>query len=508
MTLLTAGAMRAHEAACIDSGAATGAGLMEVAGAGVVDAALERWPQAGDRGTSAVILCGPGGNGGDGYVAARLLAERGVAVALYALAPAAQADARRAAETWRASGGEIRPWNVEAICARRPGLIVDALFGGGLSRAIPPDAAAVLDALAERDEAVARTVAVDAPSGLCLDSGRILGAAGRAGLTVGFHVARPGHYLADGPERCGALRIIDIGLPDASADPPVRLSAIARHVAALRKEGGAHKYRHGHAVVAAGGLNSGGAARLAARAALRVGAGLVTVAPAKGAMIAHSGPPDALMRRPLPDPEALGAFLAERKATAFCVGPGFGVGPNCREIVCAAARAGVALTVDADALTSFADDPAALWALLPESAVLTPHAGEFARLFPDIAKRLAAAPERGPAFSKLDATRAAAARAGCVVLHKGADTVIAAPSGTAIIHASAYECAAPWLATAGSGDVLAGLVTGLLARGVPALAAAEAAAILHRDAARAFGPGLIADDLPDAIPATLRALEA
>ncbi|RMH50756.1 MAG: NAD(P)H-hydrate dehydratase, partial [Alphaproteobacteria bacterium] len=235
------------------------------------------------------------------------------------------------------------------------------------------------------------------------------------------------------------------------------------------------------------------------------GAGLVTVGCPPAALIENAARLDAVMLRPVADAAALSAVLEDGRINALCLGPGLGVA-RARALLPAALGAGRAAVLDADALTAFAEDPAKLFATLHEGCVLTPHMGEFGRLFPDLRARLEAPAPRGPAWSKLDAARAAAARAGCVVLLKGADTVIADPAGRVAVVSAHYDRAAPWLATAGSGDVLAGFVTGLLARGMAPMQAAAAAAWLHVECARDFGPGLIAEDLPERLPAVLRAL--
>jgi hydroxyethylthiazole kinase-like uncharacterized protein yjeF len=253
-------------------------------------------------------------------------------------------------------------------------------------------------------------------------------------------------------------------------------------------------------------MGRSGAARLAARGALRIGAGLVTVAAPGSAMLECACQLTAIMLRKCDGADSLAALLTDSRLNALCLGPGLGTGQGSRDLVGTALSARRATVLDADALTAFAEQPEALFAQLHETCVLTPHGGEFARLFPDIAARLMAVPTRGPAYSKLDATKEAAARAGCTVLFKGPDTVIATPGGRASIHAAAYERAAPWLATAGSGDVLAGVITGLLARGFSAERAAAAAAWLHTEAARAFGPGLIAEDISEGLPRLLRLL--
>lgn len=272
---------------------------------------------------------------------------------------------------------------------------------------------------------------------------------------------------------------------------------------------GAHKYGYGHAVVLSGGAGRTGASRLAARAALRVGAGLVTLGVPGAAQMEVATQITALMMRRVDDAEGLSTLLEDTRLNALCLGPGMGLERAKALVLLALGDGGVKprpTVVDADALTAFGESPEDLFAMLHEGCVLTPHGGEFARLFPDLAKRLAETPTSGPACSKVDVTREAAARSGATVLLKGPDTVIAAPDGRCAIHAAVYDRAAPWLATAGSGDVLAGLITGLLARGLAPFEAAGTAAWLHAEAARAFGPGLIAEDLPEMIPVVFREL--
>ncbi len=283
-------------------------------------------------------------------------------------------------------------------------------------------------------------------------------------------------------------------------------------VDALRKSPADHKYDHGHALIVSGGMGRTGAARLAARGALRIGAGLVTVAAPEPAMAECAAQLTAIMLRRCDDAGALAALLDDARLNAVCLGPGLGLGQGARALVaCAltprdAERPPRAVVLDADALSAFADDAATLFALTHGNVVLTPHGGEFARLFPDIAARLPAASDNGHGEARMEACRAAAARAGCVVLLKGPDTVISDASGRLAINEAAHARAAPWLATAGSGDVLAGFVTGLLARGFDATRAAETAAWLHVECARAFGPGLIAEDLPEILPKVLGTL--
>ncbi len=538
--LLTAAQMRAIERAAIESGEVTGLELMERAGKGVVEAIFEQWPELAvadggaapeppgylptEEGRRAVVLCGPGNNGGDGFVVARLLKERGweVAVFLYGRPERLPPDARANCARWCDIGSLGDRDDLEAFMEAWPpgrgALVVDAVFGTGLTRPIPPDLGRVFRAGLTR-EFGDRLVAVDVPSGLCADSGRILlgdardawdpavtGWCAEPDLVVSFHRAKLGTLIGEGPGIIGRLVVKDIGLDgcEAAGRRVVRAAVAGDRVA--RKSFRRHKYAHGHALILAGGPGRGGAARLAARGALRIGAGLVTVGCPPEALAENAAQLSAVMLREVADAAGLEAVLEDGRINALCLGPGLGRGVQTRDLVGAALRAGRAVVLDADALTSFAGDPAGLFARLHDRAVLTPHGGEFARLFPDIAEQLKAPAGRGPAFSKVDATRAAAARAGCVVLFKGPDTVIADARGNCVVSAAVYERAAPWLATAGAGDVLAGFVAGLLARGFEPMQAAEAGAWLHVECARKFGPGLIAEDLPELLPAVFRGL--
>ncbi|GGD33068.1 NAD(P)H-hydrate dehydratase [Sinisalibacter lacisalsi] len=519
--LLTSAQMRAIEGAAIASGAVTGDALMERAGAGVLAEVFGHWPELAARAGDAVVLCGPGNNGGDGFVIARLLADRGWRVSLGFLGTPDRLppDARSNHDRWAALGPVL---GLDEALAALGGadLAVDALFGTGLARPLEGVAARAANALAEMAWAEGRVVAVDAPSGLCMDSGRPLAppegdGVAAATLTVSFHALKLGHVLAEGPARCGRAVVADIGLTPGQARAALGadgVRALATLVAApdpdrLDKGAspGAHKYGHGHALVLAGGTARGGAARLAARAALRVGAGLVTLGTPGPALAENAAQLTAIMLTAVEDGPGLAAALDDTRLNALALGPGLGVA-RARALVPVALGAGRPTVLDADALTAFAEAPATLFALLHSATVLTPHAGEFARLFPDLAEDLAGPATRGPAPSRLEAVRQAAARAGAVVLLKGPDTVIASPEGRCAIHLAAYDRAAPWLATAGAGDVLTGLIAGLMARGFSAFAAAKAAAWLHTEAARAFGPGLIAEDLPEALPGVLAGL--
>lgn len=514
--LLTSAQMRAIEGAAIESGAVTGLELMERAGAGVVAAIQARFPALARTPGRAAIYCGPGNNGGDGYVIARLLHGMGWTVAVWSLGDPARLppDARINFERWSAIGGVDRLEAERSILnagfwQTPPDLFVDALFGTGLSRpleGVAEEAIAEVQFYKERRMVGVRCVAVDIPSGLCADSGRLMGNRCLYDLTVTFHTAKPGHYLADGPDYCGAVDVVDIGLPRRGrfARPPSDVATLVEAPIHLEKRSG-HKFDHGHALVVSGTMGRSGAARLAARAALRVGAGLVTVAAPGSAMMECAAQLTAVMLRRCDDAEGLAGLLGDARINALCMGPGLGMSDERAALMETALKSGRSLVLDADALTLIARSPA-LFAMLHDRCVLTPHGGEFSRLFPDLAKRLGHEPMSGPAYSRLDAVREAADRAGCVVLLKGPDTVIGAPGGFAGVHAAVYDRAVPWLATAGAGDVLAGLIAGLVARGHTGFDAARAAVWLHVEAARDVGPGLIAEDLTEALPAVLKRL--
>ncbi len=505
--LLTAAQMRAIEAAAIASGTVTGLDLMERAGRGVVEAVFAEWPELAAGSFRAVVLCGPGNNGGDGFVVARLLKEWGwsVEVYLYGTPEGMPGDARANYERWVAMGAVMPFADMDTRVFHGTPLVVDALFGTGLSRTTN-----MIGGLWDMTKGSGcRLIAVDIVSGLCADSGRyILNDASEDGahyfvppfdLTVTFHSAKPGHYLADGSNICGRVKVVDIDLPHRAEG--VLMTATPRN---LTKPAG-HKYSHGHALILSGPPGHGGAARMSARGAQRIGAGLVTLACPPDALAENAGRLEAIMLTTVADAAKLRAILTDARITALCLGPGFGTGPAQAAMIATALHAKRPMVLDADALTLLSRDPT-LFAALHSKCVLTPHGGEFARLFPDIAAKLDAPATKGPAYSKVDATREAAARVGCVVLFKGPDTVIASPDGSCAINSAAYDRAAPWLATAGSGDVLAGFITGLLARGFAPQQAAETGAWLHVECARSFGPGLIAEDLPEELPKVFRAL--
>jgi len=275
----------------------------------------------------------------------------------------------------------------------------------------------------------------------------------------------------------------------------------------LKKARESHKFDHGHALILSGPSGQTGAARLAARGALRIGAGLVTVGCPPSAKHECAMQLTAIMLKSLKDAPAFKSALEDDRLNALCLGPGMGLTGRTKDFAQTALATGRSCVLDADALSVFKDDPDQLLNQLHNNCVLTPHGGEFKRLFPDLQAKLDAPATKGPAYSKVDATREAAKRAGCTILYKGADTVIADETGSTSLNSSQYERSAPWLATAGSGDVLAGFITGLLARGLSAKQAAETAAWLHTECALSFGPGLIAEDIPEQLPKVFRALK-
>ena len=492
--LLTVEGMRRVDAAAI-AGGAPGLTLMRNAGAAVAARASALLPECG----RVLVLCGPGNNGGDGFVAAQVLAGAGhdVVVALLGNRAALPGDAALAAAGW---AGPVEA--LEAVDVVGFDLIVDALFGAGLSRDLADVAAAVVERV---NAARCPVLAVDVPSGLDGDTGQVRGVALQARATVTFVAFKPGHLLQPGRDLCGDLYCIDIGTGTAAlvagieaAGPPLHRNGPDLWGAAFpRLTGASHKFTRGHVLALSGPATKTGAVRLAARGALRVGAGLVTIAAPADALAENAAHLTAIMLRACADADDLDDILTDERLNVVLAGPGLGIGAPTRERVAVAARAGRGLVLDADALTSFAGDPASLAALIAEGeahAVLTPHAGEFGRLF--------AGTQAAKAVGKVAQARAAAALTGAVVVLKGADTVIAAPDGRAAIN----DHATPSLGTAGSGDVLAGLIAGLLAQGMAPFEAAAAGVWLHGDAGLRHGPGLIAEDLPEMMPPVLRAL--
>ena len=462
--------------------------LMENAGRAVADAIIERYVRG-----RAVVLCGPGNNGGDGLVAARHLAafDWDVSVALLGERERLKGDAAEMAKRW---DGAVVPLAGDVLDSAN--VVVDALFGAGLTRPLEGRAAEIIRILNGSDVPV---VAVDVPSGLHGDLARGLDdVVVDADTTVTFFRKKPAHVLMPGREFCGDVVVADIGIPD------VALESIKPNIFENGPELWgraypwprtlAHKYARGHCVVVSGPTHATGAARLAARGALRIGAGLVSVASPPDAVPINAAQLTAIMVKPFDGATALSDLLSDKRLNAVVIGPGCGVGQQTRDLVAAVLASGAAAVLDADALTSFHDEPAALFRFLREPAVLTPHEGEFERIFHGLLAN---------AKNKIEAVRSAAATVHCTVLLKGPDTVIAAPDGRAIVNSHAP----PTLATAGSGDVLSGFIGGLMAQRLDSFEAAAAAAWLHGKAASGFGPGLISEDLPEALPAALSALK-
>ena len=497
LALLTTQQMATADRIAIAQGT-PGIELMERAGRAVADAVLDR---AG-AGSAVTLLCGPGNNGGDGFVAARLLRERGltVRVVLPGGADRFVGDAAIALERW---AGPIEPLN--ALRDRQGDILVDAMFGAGLRR---PLSGAFAEAATLLNEAACPVIAVDIPSGLSGDTGLAEGVAVRADETVTFFRLKPGHLLQPGRALCGRVRLADIGIPPDAAlaavgptafrnDPALWRQALPHHGADT------HKFRRGAVAVLAGGVSGVGAPRLGARAALRVGAGLATILCEPEALLVHAARgPDALMQRAVADRLALEAFLDDRRIAAVLAGPALGFGRRAEDLVRAVIDCDRPAVLDADALTLLAGLPEGGARNLrrregARETILTPHEGEFQRLFGKDAL-IAGEP------SKLERARQAASASAAVVIYKGADTVIAAPDGRAAINVTGSAA----LATAGSGDVLGGLIAGLLAQGMPAFEASCAAVWLHGLAGERLGLGLIADDLPEAIPPLLRDLAA
>jgi ADP-dependent NAD(P)H-hydrate dehydratase / NAD(P)H-hydrate epimerase len=478
--LLTVDEMYRADAAAA-AGGVPSLDLMEAAGSAIARHIVRRWPKQ-----PLAVLCGPGNNGGDGFVVARLLDKSGWPVRVFLLGErgALKGDARVNAERWQ---GDAVPLDGSIPDDCR--LVVDALFGAGLARPLDGAAGAAIEAINQRGMTC---VAVDMPSGVNGDTGEVMGVAPTATTTVTFFRRKPGHMLLPGRQLCGDVAVADIGIP-ASVLGEIAPCTFANGPRLWRDRFpqpalADHKYSRGHAVIV-GGAEMTGAARLAARGARRIGAGMVTIAAPPEVFSVYASDWPGTLVKPVADETAFADLLGDGRKNAVLIGPGAGVDRTTKERVLAALGADKACVLDADALSVFEDDPGALFRAAPTTWLLTPHEGEFQRLFPG-------------AGDKLTRARRAAQTSGAVIVLKGADTVIAAPDGRAIVN----DTAPPELATAGSGDVLAGFALGLMAQGMDTFEAAAAAVWLHGAAAVTFGPGLIAEDLPDVLPGVLSRL--
>jgi len=492
LELLTTREMGQADALTIEAGT-PGHELMEAAGCAVADEVVRHSP---DRGM-VTVLCGPGNNGGDGFVAGRLLKEQGytIKLALLGTVEGLKGDAAKMARLWE---GDVEPLLPEILPEILKGadVVVDAIFGAGLTRAVEGVVARTIEAA---NACGAKIVSVDVPSGIDGTSGEVRGVAIQAASTVTFFRAKPGHLLLPGRLHCGEVRVADIGIPASvleSIAPKTFANSQALWQAYFpRPQTTGHKYSRGHALIISGGPEATGAARLGARGALRIGAGLVTLAGSKEATAINAAHSTAVMIVSFSGAKGLAGILKDTRKNAILIGPGAGVGKETRDLTMTILKSKTACVLDADTLTSFEKSRAHLCAAICKRSapvILTPHEGEFTRLFG----------ESVAAGSKLERARAAAQTSGAIILLKGADTVIAHPDGRAAIN----DNAPPWTATAGSGDVLAGFAAGLLAQGMPAFEAACAAVWLHGEAADRLGPGLIAEDLSEILPELLRML--
>lgn len=485
--VLTPDEMNKADALTIEGGT-PGITLMEAAGLAVAEAVHDLLPQGG----RVLVMTGPGNNGGDGFVAARLLTEAGyeVTVGLLTARDRLKGDAAFAAAAWTGTSKGLSPGMVG-----NADLVVDALFGAGLDRPVEGNAAQTIAAV---NRSRLPVVAVDLPSGIDGRNGKVLGKAIKATCSVTFFRLKPGHLLYPGRGYTGRRLVADIGIGDkvlATIQPKTAWNRPGLwSLPALPEEG--HKYDRGHAIIVSGPATRTGAARLAARGALRVGAGLVSLASPVDALTVNAAHLTAIMLLPMNGAEGLTAILADKRHNAVGLGPALGGGEDSAVLVEAALASPAAVVIDADGLTCFAARPERLFNAIKKRrapVVLTPHEGEFARLFPSLAK----------VESKLERARQAASASAAVVVLKGPDTVVAAPDGRAAI----ADNAPPALATAGSGDVLTGMVTGLLAEGMAGYEAACAAVWMHGAAGQVIGRGLIAEDLPEALPAVFAEIE-
>jgi hydroxyethylthiazole kinase-like uncharacterized protein yjeF len=477
--------------------------LMENAGRQVANEIAKRWPAQ-----ETFVVCGPGNNGGDGYVAARHLRARGYRVTVMTVGDHTKMDgaAKAMRDAW---DGPVEEWAIDDDGVH-PGLYVDAVYGAGLNRAVPKAFAEFWRSVHAYDGPI---VAIDVPSGVHGDKAAFLGDDDwYADLTVTFFRKKPAHVLMPGAKYCGETVVVDIGIPAGllqSLLEAEKEGALSGAMVAVendapefppRIQDDTHKYKRGHCLVVSGPALATGAARLAARAALRTGAGLVTLAASPDAAQVCAHHVTAEMVKAFDGKAGLRAILADRRINAIVIGPGLGRGDAERALVVAALESEASVVLDADALSAFEGRANELWDLirakmtkakLGRGVVLTPHEGEFERLFPGLRKR---------AVNKIEAARMATGQCGAVLVLKGADTVIADPDGKAWVNGNAP----PWLATAGSGDVLAGIIAGLMAQGYYPLTAALDGVWFHGEAGVVAGKGLIASDLPEVLPKVLK----
>jgi hydroxyethylthiazole kinase-like uncharacterized protein yjeF len=457
------------------------ASLMERAGQAVAASVLSHYPQA----VRYVAFCGIGNNGGDGFVAARALRESGADVAVYVFGDVAKLKGA-AKQAFEGCGLAIEP--LHSYTPRAGDVVIDAIFGAGLSRDVPAE---VVDLINAVDKAALPVIAIDLPSGLCGRRGVPLGRAFHAGRTITFMARKPGHVLMPGRSLCGVVEVFDIGIPHRILREHAGL-VCDNHPALWRDafpkaDEDTHKFKRGHLTVFSGPSHATGAARMTAMAGFRAGAGIVTIAAPLEALPVLSATLTAVMVSVIENDQELAVWRDDRRHATYVLGPGFGDFEKARRFV--SLLKDKALVLDADGITAFKEDPEQLFAVFASDAprILTPHEGEFGRLFPKVAANAD--------MTKIEKAQAAAAASNAVIIYKGADTVIAAPDGRAVVNTNAPS----YLATAGSGDVLAGIAGGFLAQQVPAFEAAAAAVWLHGETAQHLGPGLTAEDLAAAV---------
>jgi ADP-dependent NAD(P)H-hydrate dehydratase / NAD(P)H-hydrate epimerase len=481
VALLTAEESRVADKSAMESGT-SGETLMENAGKAIVDLITQE-----HKPCSLLVVCGTGNNGGDGFVAARMLKDKGWQVTLASVGDVEEikGDAKIARNKWNMAGGATRTFSKDLL--KESNLVVDALFGTGLTR----DAeGAYKDAITAINESKLPVISIDMPSGIHADSGAIMGTAIRANHTVTFVRPKPGHVLLPGKAYTGELHVYDIGISGDKVKPNHFLNApsLWRQVLPSPRPD-SNKYSRGHSIVMGGGMTSTGAGRMAAMAALRAGSGLVSIVSEQQALPIYAMTMTAVMTKQVDTLPELDKLLEDKRITAVLIGPGGGVTEKTREQTLQILKSKKPTVIDADALTIFQFNTKPMFAAIGGPTVLTPHEGEFERLF-------------SVKGSKTERAKEAAKQSGAVIVLKGNDTVIASPDGRLSINANAPV----WLATAGSGDVLAGIITGLMAQGMPAFEAACAGTWIQGEVANRFGPGLIAEDLNATMPSTLKSL--